>query len=141
MRLSEKEYADLMKDRSTAFRKKEQLVTPAPEQLEQPAKKKDLSGRQPNKTEAEYCRLLRLEFGVEPRYEAITLRLENGHRYTADWVVAKEDGGLLLVEVKNGGYKHASYGRSKMAFAQARLDFPIFSYRWVEKNGGAWTVS
>ena len=95
----------------------------------------------PNKTETEAGRMLSMEFpGCKVRYEPVTLHLENGGSYTADHGVFLPDGILLLVEVKNAAYKHASYGRSKMAFSQSRLDFPMHRYRWMEKTKEGWQV-
>jgi hypothetical protein len=92
----------------------------------------------PNKTETAYLNRLKCEFpGATIRFEAITLRLNNGCRYTPDFVV-DAGGSLLLIEVKNAAYKHASYGRSKMAYAQAQIDFPMFRYRWAEKGKDGW---
>ena len=101
-------------------------------------------GARPNKTEGAYGRLLRLEFpDCEVRYEALTLVLDlDGERfkYRPDWTVFLPGGGILCVEVKNSGFKHASYGRSKLAFAAARVQWPMFSFRWAALSGGAWDV-
>ena len=99
---------------------------------------------QPNKTETEYGRRLGFEFpGCEVRYEALALIIElNGERfrYRPDWIVFLPGGGILCVEVKNAGYQHASYGRAKLAFAAARVAWPMFSFRWAEKDAGTWGV-
>lgn len=95
----------------------------------------------PNKTEGEYHRLLSSEFPMcAPKFEAMTLYLDNGHRYTPDFAVNLLNGQILLVEVKNAAYKHASYGRSRMAFDQCRIDWPQFRYRWAEKTSQGWIV-
>lgn len=97
--------------------------------------------KEPNKTEMSYTRLLELEYpGCKISFEGISLKLENGHRYTPDLCVHASDG-LMLVEVKNAAYKHASYGRSKMAFNQCRIDYPQFKYRWTEKDKNTWNTS
>lgn len=99
------------------------------------------SHKVPNKTESEYGRLLELEFvGCRAIFEGMTLRMANGHKYTPDWMVIKADGTILLVEVKNAGYKHASYGRSRLAYNQCKIEYPMFSYRWAEKEKGSWSV-
>ena len=96
----------------------------------------------PNKTETEYGNILKYEYpGCEPRFEAVSIYLENGSRYTPDWCVPLPGGSLLLVEVKNGAYRHASYGRSKMAFQQCRIDWPQFKYRWAEKFKDGWKIT
>lgn len=97
----------------------------------------------PNKTESEYGRLLQLEFpGSRVVFEALTLHMANGHRYTPDWVVMAPEG-VLCVEVKavgKNGYKHPSYQRAKVAFDQCRVEFPWFRWRWAEKVNGVWEV-
>lgn len=97
----------------------------------------------PNKTESEYSHLLQLEFPKSRVvFEAMTLRMANGHRYTPDWVVMGS-GGILCVEVKavgKNGYKHPSYQRAKVAFDQCRVEFPWFRWRWAEKVNGIWEV-
>lgn len=97
----------------------------------------------PNKTELEYGRMLGFEFPKSiPRYEAITFTFENGHRYTPDWIVATTDG-ILCVEVKargKNGYRLPSYGRAKLAFDQAKIEWPQFRWRWAEKHCGSWNV-
>jgi len=98
------------------------------------------SHKTPNKTESEYRYRLELEFvGCRAIFEGMTLRMANGHKYTADWMVVKADGSILLVEIKNAAYQHASYGRSKLAFNQCRVEYPMFSYRWAEKEKGSWS--
>lgn len=58
-------------------------------------------GRRPNRTEAEYGLILRAQFPLaEIRYEAYTLRLADGLRYTPDWSVEHPDGRLEFFEVK-----------------------------------------
>lgn len=83
-------------------------------------------GRQPNKTEAAYR--ARHLAGLDARYEALTFRLSNGHRYTPDWVVFRDGAPVECHEVK-GAYRFASHGRSRLAFDQARVEFP--GLRWV----------
>jgi len=95
------------------------------------------------KAEVEYMLILQTEFPMCPvLFEAMTLKLRNGHKYTADFCVIT-DGKILLVEVKQkakNNFRHPSYNRSKMAFSQAGIDFPVFSYRWAEKTVTGWTV-
>lgn len=96
----------------------------------------------PNKTEAEYGRMLAAEFpGCRITFEGITLRMSNGHRYTPDWVVQTHGGWMLLVEVKargKNGYRHPSYQRARLAFDQCREEYDCFNYRWAEKSSGRW---
>lgn len=97
--------------------------------------------KQPNKTEAEYGKLLGLEFpGALIVFEGLSFRMSNGHRYTPDWVVCQEDL-LLCVEVKargKNGFRHPSYQRARLAFDQCRHDYPAIQWRWAEKFRGAW---
>ena len=91
----------------------------------------------PNKTEAEYNRLYLHGKGL---YEALTLRLPGGSRYTPDWVVIGEGGAVELHEVK-GSYRFGSHGRAVTAFREAMAAFPCFAFVWaVRGKGGAWSV-
>ena len=93
--------------------------------------------RGPNKTEAEYNRLHLHGKGL---YEAVTLRLPGGSRYTPDWVVIGEGGTVELHEVK-GPYSFGSHGRAVTAFREAVAAFPCFAFVWaVRGKGGAWSV-
>jgi hypothetical protein len=118
-----------------------------PEVTEQipPVEKQPPAGRKQTKTETEYGTRLSFEFpGCKIRFEALTLHLDNGHAYTADWVVFLPDGKFLLVEVKargKDGYQQPSYQRAKVMFDQSRLEFPMWSFRWAEKQSGEWMVT
>lgn len=102
----------------------------------------DKGKRQPNKTETECGRILSLDYpGADIRYEAITLQLRSGHAYKADWVVILLTGEVILVETKNGAYRHASYGRSRLAFDTAKVEYPCFKFQWREKFKDGWKVS
>lgn len=81
----------------------------------------------PNKTEAAYR--ARYLAGLDARYEALTFRLSNGHRYTPDWVVFEYGRPVECHEVK-GAYRFASHGRSRLAFDQARVEFPGLRWCW-----------
>ena len=94
-------------------------------------------GKGPNKTEAAYrntCLANR-----DARYEAITFRLANGHRYTPDWVVI-QDGRLVACHEVKGGYKLHSHGRARLAFDQARIEYPGISWIWVVKTKAGWAI-
>lgn len=91
----------------------------------------------PNKTEAEYNRLYLHGKGI---YEAVTLRLPGGSRYTPDWVVIGDGGAVELHEVK-GSYRFGSHGRAVTAFREAVVAFPCFGFVWaVRGKGGVWSV-
>jgi hypothetical protein len=93
------------------------------------------STRKMTKTEAEYEAKLVAMYGRESvHFEGITLRLANGHRYTPDFVVrCGRDEGIQLFEVK-GSYRLHSYGRAKLAFDQARVEWPGWRFVWAEKQ-------
>lgn len=95
--------------------------------------------REPNKTEAAY----RAEvIGRRPdvaavHYEGLTLRMANGHRYTPDWVVVTTAGRIECHEVK-GGYALHSHQRARLAFDQARVEFPWIVWVWAVKTKTGW---
>ncbi|MFZ3168102.1 MAG: hypothetical protein WA130_10850, partial [Candidatus Methanoperedens sp.] len=93
------------------------------------------------KCEMEYGRMLAMEFlGAKITPWGITLRMSNGHKYTPDFVVFYGDL-ILLVEVKQrgkNGFRQNSYQRAKLAYDQCQVEFPMFQYRWAEKQHGAW---
>jgi hypothetical protein len=95
--------------------------------------------REPNKTEAAY----RVEI-IGPRpdvvaayYEGLTFRMANGHRYTPDWVVVTDEGRVECHEVK-GAYALHSQQRARLAFDQARVEFPWVTWVWVTKTKDGW---
>ena len=67
--------------------------------------------------------------GVDARYEALTFRFANGHRYTPDWVVFHDGTPVSCHEVK-GAYRLHSHGRARLAFDQARVEFPGLAWVW-----------
>ena len=88
-----------------------------------------LKRKGPNKTESLYRdRYL----GESARYEALSLRMSNGHRYTPDWVVIR-NGRIECHEVK-GSYRMHSHQRARLAFDQAAVEFPCFVFVWAEMN-------
>lgn len=135
MRVTEEEYNRLIK-RNAA-------IKPISETVRAEIAPKSKGGKA-NKTETEYSNMLRCEFpGAAIVFEGITFKMENGHRYTPDWVVNNGDGQVLCVEVKargKNGFRHASYQRARLAFDQAKIDYPQFRWRWAEKSQGTWDV-
>jgi hypothetical protein len=105
-------------------------------------------GRAPNKTESEYNRLYLCGNGM---YEAITLRLPGGSRYTPDWVTISWDEAafgidcleiptVTLHEVK-GSYRFGSQGRALTAFKEAAAVFKCFKFVWAKRQkNGNWEV-
>jgi hypothetical protein len=92
------------------------------------------------KTEAEYfARLMNWHGSDNVTFQGITLRMRNGHKYTPDFVVYDE-GKIELHEVK-GAYRLGSYQRARLAFDQARVEWPMFTFWWAEKKDGEWKIS
>jgi hypothetical protein len=96
-----------------------------------------------NKTEmAAFHYLTQCYRGARIRYEAITFHLQAEAAYTPDWLVSlSENDTMICVEVKNAAYKHASYGRSRLAFRQAALEFPQFQFIWLELRNNEWVLN
>ena len=83
----------------------------------------------PNKTESAYR--ARHLAGKDARYEAVTFRMANGHRYTPDWVVVADGKPIECHEVK-GAYRLGSYQRARLAFDQAAVEWPGIRWVWGE---------
>jgi len=94
--------------------------------------------RAPNKTEAEYNRLYLAGRGL---YEAVTLKLPGGSRYTPDWMTFEGDA-VTLHEVK-GAFRFGSQGRAFTAFRECAAAFPCFAFVWACRGKGktGWTVT
>jgi len=93
--------------------------------------------REPNKTEAEYNRRY---LGGLGKYEAVSLRLPGGSRYTPDWQSVGADGRVTFHEVK-GSYRFGSHGRAATAFRECVAAFPEFDFVWAVRNAdGSWSV-
>jgi hypothetical protein len=73
---------------------------------------------------------------MDARFEALTFRMANGHRYTPDWVVFTNAGNIECHEVK-GGYALGSEQRARLAFDQARVEFPWITWVWAKKSEGS----
>jgi len=108
-----------------------------PGTVERVTRERRAGSRGPNKTEAEYNWLHLHGKGL---YEAVTLRLPGGSRYTPDWVVVGDGCAVELHEVK-GSYRFGSHGRAATAFREAVAAFPCFAFVWaVRGKGGVWSV-
>ena len=93
--------------------------------------------REPNKTEAEYNRRY---LGGLGKYEAVSLRLPGGSRYTPDWQSIGADGRVTFHEVK-GSYRFGSQGRAATAFRECVAAFPEFNFVWAVRHAdGSWSV-
>ena len=88
------------------------------------------------KTEARFLKHL-LDIGIKPKYEGVTFKMANGHRYTPDFVWWDETGLMFVVEVK-GSYKLQTYQRARLAFDQCAEEFQEVVFEWWEeqKKGG-----
>ncbi len=98
-------------------------------------------GQRPNKTEARYRAEIidRRDDVVAVHYEGLTLRMANGHRYTPDWIVVTSVRRIECHEVK-GRYALQSQQRARLAFDQARVEFPWFGWVWAVKTPTGWVV-
>ena len=103
-----------------------------------------LINKKMTKVEATYGFMLNAEFPESViKYEAIKLKMSNGHVYTPDWCVIMPDKNVLLVEVKDrsrNGFRQASYGRARLAYHQCQKEFKCFTFRWAERYKGQWIV-
>ena len=74
--------------------------------------------------------------GGKGRFEAVTLRLPGGGRYTPDFLTI-DDGRVTFHEVK-GSYRLGSQGRAYTAFHDAAAYYPMWRFVWAHGNGKAW---
>lgn len=93
----------------------------------------------PNKTELAYQRTYLT--GLDARYEALTFRMSNGHRYTPDWVVFGSAGDLISCHEVKGAYALHSHQRARLAFDQCAREFPGIAWTWAVKTKSGWEVS
>ena len=70
------------------------------------------------------------------RFEAVTLRLPGGGRYTPDFMTV-DDGVVTFHEVK-GSYRLGSQGRAFTAFHDAAAYYPMWRFVWAKWTGRAW---
>ena len=136
MRLKLSEMGEDLRRRVEAALARQGLGVAAPAAGRERAAEKAARARGPNKTEAEYNRLY---LGGRGLYEAVTLKLPGGSRYTADWVTA-EGGRVTLHEVK-GSYRFGSQGRALTAFRECAAAFPCFDFVWACRGRSGWTVT
>lgn len=90
-----------------------------------------------NKTERHY--LANVLIGKDARFEALTFRMANNHRYTPDFVVFEAGRPSECHEVK-GSYALHSQQRARLAFDQAAVEFPGLRWIWAVKSKGGWRV-
>jgi len=87
------------------------------------------------KTECEYLQIFL--YGKDARFEALTFKMANGHKYTPDFVVFESGIPKECYEVK-GSYRLQTYQRSRLAFDQCRHEFHGLKWVWAEKKKGEW---
>ena len=112
-------------------------VKPQPEKKTAATVIRAAKKREPNRTEADYNKSVLESKG---RYEALSLRLPGGSRYTPDWLTL-DNGRVTLHEVK-GSYRFGSHGRAVTAFREAVAAFPFFRFVWaVQKRKGVFEIT
>ena len=87
------------------------------------------------KTEQKYNREC---LGGRGRFEAVSLRLPGGGRYTPDFMTV-DDGVVTFHEVK-GSYRLGSQGRAYTAFHDAAAYYPMWRFVWAHWTGKEWDV-
>lgn len=85
------------------------------------------------KTEERYQREVLHGHG---RFEAVSLHLPGGGRYTPDFMTL-DDGVVTFHEVK-GSYRLGSQGRAHTAFHDAAAYYPMWRFVWAQWTGKAW---
>lgn len=91
-----------------------------------------VSGKQ-TKTEQKYNAEV---LGGRGRFEAVTLHLPGGGRYTPDFMTV-DDGVVTFHEVK-GSYRLGSQGRAYTAFHDAAAYYPMWRFVWAHWTGRNW---
>lgn len=86
-----------------------------------------------SKTEEKYNREI---LGGVGRFEAVTLHLPGGGRYTPDFMTI-DDGVVTFHEVK-GSYRLGSQGRAYTAFHDAAAYYPMWRFVWAHWTGKEW---
>ena len=126
---------DLPESYKEQARRKLGLATgqPKAKQTDTPSKVIKRNKRTPNKTESDYNNR---ELNGKGMYEAVTLHLAGGSRYTPDYMTVDENGRIDFHEVK-GSYRFHSHGRARTAFLECVVAFPMFGFTWAkrEKDG------
>ena len=95
------------------------------------------SRKGPNRTEQRWYDDHKHEFviGQDFRYNAITLVLPSGTRYTPDWTVWTGSRLETCIEVKGG---HIHNDASIRAFKEAAAAWPMFAFEFAQWKGGKW---
>jgi hypothetical protein len=72
-------------------------------------------------------------------FEAITMKLPGGSRYTPDFCTFDSDGRLTVHEVK-GDYHLHSHGRAVTAFKECAAHFPHVTFVWAAYSKGSFSI-
>jgi hypothetical protein len=91
-----------------------------------------------NKTERHYHTFILS--GKDARYEALTFRMRNGHRYTPDFSVFDDAGRLIECHECKGSYALYSQQRARLAFDQCKKEFTGIRWIWAVKTSDGWRV-
>lgn len=94
----------------------------------------------PGKQTATEKRYNRDCLGGRGRFEAVSLRLPGGGRYTPDFMTI-DDGGVVTFHEVKGSYRLGSQGRAYTAFHEAAACFPMWRFVWAKWTGKAWERS
>ncbi len=140
---NEKEFQDFMRDKAVKEAGKKPATLP-PDRPVESGKGKGRAKSKMTNTELVAGNMLRYEFaGCKVVFHGLAFFLDAGHTFTPDWTVHLPEGKILVVEVKargKNGFRQPSYNRSVCMFDQTRLEWPMFSYRFMEKFNGEWTI-
>jgi hypothetical protein len=117
MRVTETEWQNIQAKRGKA--------APVATEVAKPKRVIRQSRKKPNKTEArfeiDYLKLwMATGFIADYGFEAVTLRLANGLRYTPDWWTVNSAGQTTFYEVKGGYIREDAIAKLKMAATQFR---------------------
>lgn len=104
--------------------------------------KKPRRPKAPSKTEHQAMDYLLTQHRCDIRWNAVSFKLLNGHRYTPDLHMDLGTGRRqVFIEVK-GSYRLGSLQRSRLAFDQAKREWPCFDWWWMEKQkDGTWKIT
>lgn len=80
--------------------------------------------------------------GGKGRFEAVTLHLPGGGRYTPDFMTV--EGGVVTFHEVKGAWRLPSQGRAWTAFREAAAAFPLWRFVWAAEraraDGGGFSV-
>lgn len=138
MRLTEEQFADLMRKRPQARESVSPRADrePTGRQVAARAENAPTGPKFKSKAEARYAQILEAQVRCGQirswRYEAVSLTLADGVRYRPDFLIHENDGRMTLVEVK-GHMREAARVRLTIAVEM----YPAFGWflLWARKGG------